>query len=157
MVARELVTQELAFLHLASSVRRLFHQLRALAERAYPGEDGLGAPHRGVLESLFLGGAQTVPALARARPVARQHIQVLVNELAERGLVVARANPAHKRSLLIELTPAGKRRFEAIRAAERALLKRIELPFSARELETLAERLETLSRALAAAATDGDV
>jgi len=156
MVAREALTQEMAFLHLAGSVRQLFHQLRALAERASPGEDGLGASHRGVLESLFLGGAQTVPALARARPVARQHIQVLVNELAERGLVAARSNPAHKRSLLIELTPAGKRRFEAIRAAERTLLKRIELPLSARELETLAERLETLSRALAADALESE-
>jgi DNA-binding MarR family transcriptional regulator len=156
MVAKEALTQEAALLHLAGSVRQLFHQLRALAERADPGRDGLGASHRGVLESLFLGGAQTVPALARARPVARQHIQVLVNELAERGLVVTRSNPAHKRSLLIELTPAGKRRFEAIRAAERALLKRLELPQSARELETLAERLESLSRTLAAELHDAD-
>jgi len=156
MVTQEHLTQDAAFLHLAANVRQLFHQLRALAERAYPAEDGLGASHRGVLESLFLGGAQTVPALARARPVARQHIQVLVNELAEHGLVVARSNPAHKRSVLIELTPAGKRRFEAIRAAERTLLKRIELPLSARELENLAERLELLSGALAADALGVD-
>jgi DNA-binding MarR family transcriptional regulator len=156
MVAKEAPPREAAFLRLAGSVRRLFHQLRALAEQAAPGEAGLGASHRAVLESLSLGGAQTVPALARARPVARQHIQVLVNELAELGLVLTRPNPAHKRSLLIELTPAGKRRFESIRAAESALLKRLELPLSARELEAVAERLESLSRALATDALGGE-
>jgi len=141
-------SREAAFLRLGGAVRQLFHQLRAVAETATPVSDGFTASHRGVLESLSTHGAQTVPALARARPVARQHIQVLVNDLAALGFVEAQPNPAHKRSALIALTAAGRRRFEAIRRAESALLKSLRLSLSRSELARLADELEVLSRDL---------
>jgi hypothetical protein len=40
------------------------------------------AGKRGVLKGLDRLGPQTVPQMARARPVSRQHIQTLVNRLA---------------------------------------------------------------------------
>jgi DNA-binding MarR family transcriptional regulator len=137
-----------AFLGVARSVRRLFHQLRAAAEAAYDYEPGFTAAHRAVLESLATHGAETVPALARARLVARQHIQVLVNELEGFGFVVPTPNPAHKRSPLIALTPAGKKRFDAMRRAEHAYIARIELGLSERELARAGSDLERLSAAL---------
>lgn len=146
---------EAMFLRISGSVRRLFHQLRALAETASSPAGGFTASHRAVLESLTTGGPQTVPAMARARPVARQHIQVLVNDLLDMGLVETLPNAAHKRSPLIGLTPAGKRRFAEIRQAERELLKAIKLPFTRKEMGELAERLEVLSRSLADWVDDG--
>lgn len=146
-MAKPTVSNEVALGRLSQVVRRLFHQLRAVSELVSPAADGFTASHRAVLESLY-SGPQTVPSLAKARPVARQHIQILVNKLLELGLVETRANPAHRRSSLVALTTAGKRRFEAIRKAEGALLRRVTLPLSAGELLDLARRLELLSQGL---------
>src|SRR3954464_3148661 len=88
---------ESAFDALTREVRLTFHQLKAAAEALHADPDGLGAAHRGVLESLHRDGAQSVPALARARPVSRQHIQVLANRLLELRLVETVQNPAHQR------------------------------------------------------------
>lgn len=140
--------REAAFLAVAARVRRLFHQLRAVAEVITPPSEGLTASHRAVLESLATSGPQTVPALARARPVARQHIQVLVNDLLRMGFVETRANPAHKRSPLIALTPSGSRRFDAIRRAESRALETIRLSLSASRLAALAGDLEVVSEDL---------
>jgi DNA-binding MarR family transcriptional regulator len=109
---------------------------------------GLGASHRAVLVSLYRGGDQTVPALARARPVSRQHIQILVNALLEQLLVEAIANPAHKSSPLIRLTRAGRARFEAMRAKERALLESMRLPATSAEMTATADTLRRLRERL---------
>jgi DNA-binding MarR family transcriptional regulator len=139
---------EPAFEALAREVRRLFHQLRASAEELHA-SGTLTVPQRAVLESLYRDGPQTVPALARARPVSRQHIQVLVNRLAELKLVRARGNPAHRRSPLIELSPEGRRHFEAMRRREHRALAGSGLPVSDRELRTAAEVVRALRDHLA--------
>ena len=86
----------------------LFFQLRAAGKRTghvTPGGGGIW----GFLHSLAVDGPQTVPQLARARPVTRQHIQQIANEAAAGGLIEFIDNPAHKRSKLLRLTPKGER------------------------------------------------
>jgi DNA-binding MarR family transcriptional regulator len=73
----------------------------------------------GLLRSLKREGPQTVPQLARARPVARQRIQKLADELAADGLVEFVDNPAHKRSKLLRLTAKGVAAYDDL--AERML------------------------------------
>lgn len=141
--------REAAFLRVGGAVRHLFHQLRAVAEVATPAKDGFTISHRAVLESLTTQGMQTVPALARSRPVARQHMQVLVNDLLAWGLVETRPNPAHKRSPLVALTARGAKRFDAIRRAESRVLDTLHLSLPVTELARLADGLETLSDDLA--------
>jgi DNA-binding MarR family transcriptional regulator len=136
---------------LSREVRRLFHQLRDAAEGVAGARAPLPAGQRAVLESLRELGPLTVPALARMRPVARQHVQLLVNGLLAAGLVAARPNPAHRRSPLIELTAAGRRRFDALRQRERAALAALRLPVGERELRAAADTLAALRGALAAA------
>jgi DNA-binding MarR family transcriptional regulator len=85
----------------------LFHRLRATTETVH-GPEALTAARRGVLQGLRRQGPQTVPQLARARAVSRQHVQALVNDLTGDGLVELRENPAHKRSRLVRLTSAGE-------------------------------------------------
>jgi len=128
------IGKALAFEELAREVRLLFHGLRAATEGIHGGGDEVTVAHRGVLESLHRHGPQTVPALARARPVARQHIQVLVNRLLSLGLVEARVNPAHLRSPIIALTSTGAKRFERMRAREQQALARLPLRITEREL-----------------------
>lgn len=87
-------------------VSRTFFRLRAAGSRigaVSPWGGGLW----GFLRSLQMQGPQTVPQIARARPVSRQRIQRLADEAAEAGLVEFTDNPAHRRSKLVRLTPEG--------------------------------------------------
>ena len=106
---------------LIKAIRACFHRLGAVADGLHA-EIGVTAAMRGVLESLAEGGRQTVPDIARAKTVSRQHIQVLADQLMARGLVEARPNPRHKRSMLIGLTQEGAALFADMQAAERDLL-----------------------------------
>ena len=85
---------------------RTHHKLTAIGRNtgAVSGSGG----EWGVLHSLVEGGPQTVPELARSRPVARQHIQMLANALRKRGFIRFVTNPLHKRSRLATITAEGR-------------------------------------------------
>jgi len=102
----------------------------------------------GLLRSLKLEGPQTVPELARARPVARQHIQKLADGLAEEGLVAFAANPRHKRSQLVALTPAGERLYESLTRKLGHMADELAAGMDARKLATAAEALAALTAKL---------
>jgi len=127
---------------LFDETRLLFHRLKAAAA-ALHGQGESSAGRRGVLYDLARGGPQTVPQMARARPVSRQHIQALVNELAADGLVALADNPAHKRSHLVRLTPAGTALVDDMRRRETALLRRLDPEATVAEV---AEASRTLRR-----------
>jgi DNA-binding MarR family transcriptional regulator len=133
---------------LARETRRLFHQLRVSAEYLHDDPE-LTAAHRAMLETLYREGPQTVPAVARARSVSRQHIQVLVNHLLDIELVAVAPNPANRRSPFISLTEAGKRQFETMRRREHRALATPTLPVSARKIRDATETLSALRQHLA--------
>jgi DNA-binding MarR family transcriptional regulator len=70
----------------------------------------------GMLRSLKMEGPQTVPQIARSRPVSRQHIQKLANEMVAEGAIEFVENPAHRRSKLLHLTAKGDAIFQDISA-----------------------------------------
>jgi DNA-binding MarR family transcriptional regulator len=53
-------------------------------------------------------GGLTVPAIARRLGVTRQNVQRIANDLAADGLATFNANPDHRRSPLLGLTPRGR-------------------------------------------------
>ena len=120
--------------------RALFHRLKRAAERLHEAEH-LTAGERAVLVELAQQGPRTVPAMARARPVSRQHIQVLVNLLLERGLVALVQNPQHQRSKLIQLTQPGNALATKVRAREKRVLTRLGRALDPVELEQAANIL----------------
>ncbi len=61
-----------------------------------------------VLQILQQFGPQSVPQVARRRSTSRQNVQVAVNRLLKLGWVSLSANPAHKRSPLLELSAEGQ-------------------------------------------------
>lgn len=63
----------------------------------------------GLVRSLALHGPLTVPQIARMRPVSRQRMQKLTDQLILEGLVELIDNPKHQRSKLVTLTSAGER------------------------------------------------
>ncbi|MGH8671055.1 MAG: MarR family winged helix-turn-helix transcriptional regulator [Burkholderiales bacterium] len=125
----------------------LFHRLHALAETVHAeGEPSAGK--RGVLMSLVRLGPQTVPQLARARPVSRQHIQSLVNALEAQGHVERVDNPAHRRSQLVQINTRGRRLLQAMHRRETHLLKKLRLDIEERELLSAASVLGELRKVL---------
>lgn len=121
----------------------LFHRMAATAEDIHR-QGALSGGRRGILRGLKRAGPQTVPQMARIRPVSRQHIQTLVNDLADEGLVEFVENPAHKRSRLVSLTHKGEETIKAMLKREASLLARANIPVSNEELETTARTLHAL-------------
>ncbi|MEY9925455.1 DNA-binding MarR family transcriptional regulator [Catenulispora sp. GP43] len=87
--------------------------------------EGVGVGVRAVLDMLRLNGPMTVPQMGRAQALSRQFVQRMVNDAAERGLVEAVPNPAHRRSWLIRLTEAGRAAIELVTAREHGLLGQV--------------------------------
>jgi DNA-binding MarR family transcriptional regulator len=94
---------------------QFFFRLRAIGQKT-----GLitswGAGTYGFMRSLALTGPLTVPQIAKMRPVSRQRMQRLADELAAEGLVEFIDNPQHRRSKLVRLTVKGNARYQELSA-----------------------------------------
>ena len=124
------------------AIRTGFHRLGVLADEIHESVGVTGAM-RAVMESLYESGPRSVPQIARSKSVSRQHIQVLVDQLAESGLVALLQNPDHRRSPLITLTRKGRGLFEQMQGREQALLSDLVQAVPARGLMVT---LDTLLR-----------
>jgi DNA-binding MarR family transcriptional regulator len=98
--------------------------------------DRLPSGGRALLQFIERTGPHTVPQVARARATSRQNIQMLVNQLEALGLIEFIANPAHKRSDLLRITPDGRALLS--RATEREAKFLAPLLPHAREVDVLA-------------------
>lgn len=126
-------------------VRLLFHRLRRVADDLHD-DLKVTAAMRGALEGLVRFGPQTVPAMARARPVSRQHMQLIVNELLQRKLVDTKDNPAHKNSPLVEITNKGAELLQGIKEQERLLLSKGRIQVSEKSLTCTVESLQAIRK-----------
>jgi len=124
-------------------LRSLFHRMAAVADELHK-EIDLPTSQRAILESLSRLGPKTVPQLANMRPVSRQHIQIIVNQLLDKKLVELVANPAHRRSSLVQLTKNGATTYKQLKHREAELLSKIDLPVSATDLETTVQTMGTI-------------
>jgi len=86
----------------------VFFRAQAITNRLSASQ-GLTAGKMSMLRSLEDGGPQTVPEIARARPVARQPVQRMANELVAARLAHWGPNPKHARSKLLGLTEKGRK------------------------------------------------
>lgn len=130
----------------------LFHRLRWVAEQIYE-EDGRSTARRGILRGVVRYGPQTVPTLARLRFVTRQHVQAVVDALAEDKLVELISNPRHARSRLVRATARGvalvKRMDEideAVLAAAAGDVATTDVTLAVRTLRAVREGFEATER-----------
>ncbi|MEJ2121724.1 MAG: MarR family transcriptional regulator [Alphaproteobacteria bacterium] len=136
-----------AMFELVFATARAFFRLRAAGARIgaiTPWGGGL----IGMMHSLKWGGPQTVPQIARARPVSRQRIQKLADEMAAEGLIEFVDNPAHKRSKLVRLTAKGEAAYDELRAAMLALCEEMAADMDAGQIETARAILDDVARKL---------
>jgi DNA-binding MarR family transcriptional regulator len=132
---------------LFEETRLLFHALKQWSDTLHA-ELGMTAAMRGMLELILLGGAATVPDMARVRGVSRQQIQQQVDALLERGLLERQDNPAHKRSSIIALTDKGRALIQNMRAEELNALSRMQVGVSDNALLEAAQVLSAWRAAL---------
>lgn len=142
------VTRETALNRLMRLVRATFQDMRAAGD-ALHADIGINASQRAVLEHLSEQGDATVPDIARAKNVSRQHIQKIADSLAAEGLVQFAANPGHKRSPFVALTDSGLKTFDKVRAREGRHIQAIAASFSGAQLHEAIVALEKLRAELA--------
>lgn len=135
----------LALRRLIDETRTLFHRLKHVAEVVHRA-DRVSAGERGVLMELAQLGPRTVPVMARARPVSRQHIQTIVNALLKRKLVELTENPRHRRSRLVRLTATGREITGRIRAREGQVLTGLSQTLDPADLIGASETLAAVGR-----------
>ena len=105
---------------------------------------GLGSGMRGLLISLECFGPTSVSKLAAMRPVSRQFVQRLVDELLKGDWVQAVPNPKHKRSPLIGLTPKGRSAIKTMLTSEEPYLRTLAKGLAAEDLASAARVLRTI-------------
>lgn len=115
---------------------------------------GLSVGVRNVLDQLRRDGERTVPQLARAQDLSRQYTQRMVDQAAADSLVELIENPAHRRSRLVRLTPAGKKAITAVIERELSLLERVGGDLTAAELDGTLRVLLHMDQALIALEED---
>ncbi|WP_209016113.1 MarR family winged helix-turn-helix transcriptional regulator [Roseibium sp. RKSG952] len=112
------------------------HRRLARAVEANLRETGVSVGMRAVMEVLEEAGPLTVPDIARNLFLARQQIQLLINDLEQMALVERQPNPAHKRSPLFTLTSSGQDSFGEIRARENDDMDAVCDLFTSEELQS---------------------
>jgi DNA-binding MarR family transcriptional regulator len=124
----------------------LYHRLRWLSEQVYRVE-ARSTARRGILRGVVRYGPQTVPALAKARSVSRQHVQEVVDSLLDLGMVVLQANPAHKRSPLVCATSRGEALVKELDEIDAGVLGAVSSAVSMRDMDLTARTLRVLRNA----------
>ncbi|WP_436533863.1 MarR family winged helix-turn-helix transcriptional regulator [Actinoplanes sp. HUAS TT8] len=109
-------------------------------------DDRVSVGMRAVLEVLAGAGTLTVPGIAQRLDLARQGVQRHVDDLGELGLVAVRANPAHRRSLLVHLTDTGTALFRRIHDDELARLDQLAADCTDDEITAAVKVLRALNR-----------
>lgn len=104
---------------------------------------------RSILKELARSGPRTVAHMARARPVARQHFQKIVNRLNREGLVEFIPNPAHERSKLVRLTQKGHLFVKVLTRREAKLIAELAADISMHDVQTATKVLRELKNKFA--------
>ena len=111
---------------------------------------GMSVGVRAVLDELRREAPATVPELARRLDLSRQFIQRMVNDARAARWVETTANPAHRRSSLLVLTPAGEQVIDRVVTREHELLSHVGGELTAHDIDTtlrvLREMLAGLDR-----------
>ena len=111
--------------------------------------DGVSIGVRAVLEQLQAAGTQPVPTIAASLVLSRQFVQRSVDAAAAHGWVRTAPNPAHRRSVLIELTPEGARTIAAVTAREHSVLRTVGGDLTASDVEACLHVLRSLHTTVA--------
>jgi DNA-binding MarR family transcriptional regulator len=132
----------------------LLGEINALAIRLrHPSTQRLGREFlpvaaREVLGLLRRGGPLAVPEIARIKATSRQNIQIIVNRLTAAGCVSLVTNPAHKKSELISITPAGESALNRTEEAHGFSFEQLSAELSAQQLHSTLTLVRKIRKAI---------
>jgi len=139
----------------ANLMEQLFDEISAVsaAIRKPAHDTASGSPvvsqsARAILRGLRDRPGLTVPQLARQRGLSRQSVQVLADRLAAAGLVRYAANPDHRRSDRLQLTPSGEGSLRSSDRSQATMLGSISPHVSEEEIQSCRTVLKRLREAL---------
>lgn len=124
----------------AQAITQAHFGMVALMEALH--EQGAFSSGRRALLFNLRDASMTVPQLAALRPVSRQYVQKLMDEMKREGLVRPTPNPAHRRSPVYELTDAGRALAASMERAETPALERLAAEFDEATLTSLTAALD---------------
>lgn len=113
-------------------IRRLFRAMGQASNESLL-DLNVSAADRATMEFLYPDRRLSVPQIAASYSVSRQHVQVTMNSLQHKKLVVQHHNPLHKKSSLFSLSPAGGRLFKTILKRDGLLIEQLFAATSERE------------------------
>jgi DNA-binding MarR family transcriptional regulator len=125
-----------------------YFRLNAIGERMF-GPHGVTPGKVSLMRSLLEEGPQSVAQLARARPVARQGVQRMADELEAAGLIEFVENPSHRRAKLATLTVGGRKVMEEAMATELRWAGHLARRFYEREVATTRDVIRRMLTILA--------
>ena len=129
--------------HVFLKVTSVYFKLSAQMDSALK-PFGLTGSKMGVLRSLHELGPATVSDIARMRPVSRQGVQRLAQDLTSKGLTRLSASPDDGRSKILELTPKGLRLYERAAQMRLEMLGDLAEEYSSADLKALSTYLDQL-------------
>ncbi|WP_030739952.1 MarR family winged helix-turn-helix transcriptional regulator [Streptomyces sp. NRRL F-5135] len=133
--------------HVGYRLKRASAALRGAMDKALREHD-LTVPQYSCLELLDERPGLSNADLARGTFVTRQSANVVLRGLKDAGLITRAATTDHGRALPVHLTPAGRRRLHAARAAVYAIEERMIEAIPAQRLAALLADLDAMSDAL---------
>ena len=128
-------------------VAQCFFRIRALGQKSGLITDWGGSAF-GFMRSLAVLGSLTVPQIAQMRPISRQRMQRLADELETEGLVEFVENPQHRRSKLVRLTSRGHARYRELDTGFLLIASAMGAAFSEAEVLKSTEIVRQLSEGL---------
>ncbi|MDJ0758938.1 MAG: MarR family transcriptional regulator [Woeseiaceae bacterium] len=108
-------------------------------------EFDLTVPQFDVLNAIHSLGDDALPKrIAERMLVTRGNVSGVLNRLQEHDLIVTRQTLRDRRSFVCELTPAGRKLFEAARSAAALFIEEQLSPFDADEMRNIEDKMRTM-------------
>jgi DNA-binding MarR family transcriptional regulator len=129
---------------LLEAIPPAYHRLGACGDLLHA-PLGLSSGMRALLLSIDRLGPMTVSRLAAMRPVSRQFVQRLTDEMLAGGWVTTAPNPSHKRSPLIVITDKGLAALRTMQEVEAPYLDELGAGLSAADIATATRLLRVIA------------
>jgi DNA-binding MarR family transcriptional regulator len=137
---------------LQASFVALIRELGLLRPDTTPCGEPMSISEAHAIGELFDSGALTQRELGKRLRLEKSTVSRLVDELATRGLVKRTSHPDDGRSVLVSLTPAGRRRAARLVGARQELFTRLLADLSPAERRSVVRSVRRLAEAARAQA-----
>ena len=118
---------------------------RAMISSLYSEQATLSHAQVEVLSHVAKQSNMSIKEIAALLHITPSAITQLVEPLVKNGCILRNSDPSDRRSVILHISPAGKKELEKIKKARAALISELLEPLSEAELDTFISLLEKLA------------